>query len=94
MSPPRWSGTGEAPKIKGFAVCPVCGHPLVFTQEFAGKDWICMGCLKVWKLHTPDAVPWTEDLQRMYDNHRDVYDIEREQRRLEGRLGQFRRTIE
>lgn len=77
----------ESPKK--YAGCPLCGHPLVQTFEFKFKEWICMGCAKVWEYLSAKTIEGTPEVVALYDQARAQYARERKAREKAGTAGRF-----
>jgi len=48
------------------ATCPHCREPLIGTFQFRGKEFICMGCRRLWGFVEPIPAEATPELEARY----------------------------
>jgi len=64
-------------------VCPRCGDPVIYTLEFPGVEYVCVGCQWAGDLFAPHNAPATADRERTYETRLDQYERERATRKRE-----------
>lgn len=68
--PDKWGG--KAP----MATCPTCGEPLIGTFRFPGKEFVCMGCRRLWGFVEPTPQVSTPELEARYAELKAQFDAE------------------
>ena len=58
------------------ATCPRCREPLIFTFRFQGKEFICMGCGRLWGFVEPIPAESTPELEARYRELKAKWDKE------------------
>lgn len=57
------------------ATCPECGEPLIATFRFPGKEFVCMGCKKLWEFLDPVPEEVTPELTERYGEMKKRWEI-------------------
>jgi len=59
------------------AICPHCREPLIGTFRFPGKEFICMGCDRLWGFVEPIPAEATPELEARYQELKAKWHAER-----------------